>query len=358
MKKKLKVLCISLIITLFFTTSAVAYSHNNISRITSIQNNGEYFSIGEIRISEDKDLNNDFQNGDVFTISLPAGIAWNRDSVVDATYADVKQISDRTLELTMKNCVDGVTDSIVLKGLQIKADKSFVGDIRLEIDGKDSAVTSTKSISQVETPKKQYYNEIVTVLKVFDDYSALIGRENGEQHIIEIEVPLGLWTMQRKTVVVLSPGALFAGPGAYLQVPSGNKSLIIDAIQLNSKVTDTSHIKSNSLQVFVEGEQVSFDTEPIIDAGVTLVPLRVIMEKLGAEVAYDGEMGTITVSKEDKNISLKVGESKAKVNESTINLQVPAQIVNSRTLVPLRFISESLGAKVEYDELERTIYIY
>lgn len=331
--------------------------------MVNILNNGQYYSIGEIRISEDSELNNDFKNGDIFSISLPAGVSWNPDTVVNYTYANVKLVSDRKLEITMKNCRDGVTDSIVLSGLQIKADSNVVGDIDLEIDGRDSAVTSSKITSNqilVQQKSEKYENEIVTILKVFDDFSALIARQNGEQYIVETEVPLGLWNLQKKPVVVLSPGSLFAGPGAYLQVPSGNKSLLIDVNQLNSKITDIQPSKpnvSNVLKVYVNGEPVSFDTEPIIEADVTLIPLRVIMEKLGVDVSYNDELRMITAKKDDKKIYLKIGDKTAKIDDRIVNLQVPAQIINSRTLVPLRFISESIGAKVDYNEQEHTISI-
>ncbi|MEG6523105.1 copper amine oxidase N-terminal domain-containing protein [Desulfotomaculum sp. 1211_IL3151] len=345
-------------ISLLFATSALAYSHNSISNIVNVQNNGQYFSIGEIRFSEDRQFDDHFQNGDVFTIALSSGISWNPESVVDAAYADIRLVSDRVLEVTMKNCEDGVTDSIILKGLQIKVDSNFTGDIKLEIDGRDSAITSSKSISGAAAPTKQYYNEAVTVLMIFDDFSALIGRENGEQYIVETEVPLGLWTLQRKPVIVLSPSSFFAGPGAYLQVPSGNQSLIIDVIQLNSKATNTGYTNSGKINIFINGEEVSFDTQPIVDAGITLVPLRGIMEKLGAEVTYYGASETIMVTKGTQEISLKIGELQAKVNDKIVNLQLPAQVVNKRTLVPLRFISESLGATVDYNKQEGFISIY
>ena len=360
MKRITGILLFLFTFSLLFTTSTFAYSKNNISKVVNVLNNGKYYSIGDIRVSEDKELNSDFNNGDIFYILLPAGVSWNPDTVVNYTYANVKLVSDRKLEVTMKNCSDGITDTIVLSDLQIKADSNVVGDIELEIDGRDSAVTSSKITSNkvaVQQKSEKYENEIVTILKVFDDFSALIARQNGEQYIIETEVPLGLWSLQKKSVVVLSPGPLFAGPGAYLQVPSGNKSLLIDVNQLNSKITDTQPSKPNVTKVYVNGEEVSFDTEPIIEANVTLVPLRAIMEKLGVDVSYNDELRIITAKKDDKKIYLKIGDKTAKIDDKTVNLQVPAQIINSRTLVPLRFISESIGAKVDYNEQEQIISI-
>ncbi|RYD05367.1 hypothetical protein N752_09730 [Desulforamulus aquiferis] len=226
MKRLLKILCLLVLLTFTLTSSAAAYSINSISRIVSISNNNQYYSVGEIRFSEDKDFNNDFKNGDIFTIALPQGVSWNPETVVNATYADVKLVSDRVLEIKMKNCTDGVTDTIVLTGLQIKVGKEFTGDIKLEIDGKDSGITSSISSStdnSIKTNVQKYENEIVTVLKVFDQFSALIARENGEQYIVETDVPLGLWSLQKKPVIILSPGSFLPGLVRTFRCPVGTK---------------------------------------------------------------------------------------------------------------------------------------
>lgn len=78
---------------------------------------------------------------------------------------------------------------------------------------------------------------------------------------------------------------------------------------------------------------------------------------MGAEVSYDPETRTITVKQGDVSVSFVLNQKQAKVNGQIIQLQVPATTVNGNTVVPLRFISESLGADVEYDSDTQLIFV-
>lgn len=108
--------------------------------------------------------------------------------------------------------------------------------------------------------------------------------------------------------------------------------------------------------VFLDGKQLSFDVPPTLDNGRTLVPLRGIFEALGAEVQWDGATQTVTATKGNTTIKLTVG-GQAYKNGQPITLDVPAKIINGRTLVPLRFVSEALGASVKWDGSTQTITI-
>ncbi|CCO08443.1 copper amine oxidase N-terminal domain-containing protein [Desulforamulus hydrothermalis] len=130
---------------------AFAYSKNSVSKVISIQNDNEYHQIGNITIREDKDYNNDFQPGDVFVLTLPSGVEFDRDSEINAIWkndtengtVDIRYITDSKIEVTMPSTVeDGKNDQIILQNVRIKAKSSVNGDIKIKIDGKDSAVTS------------------------------------------------------------------------------------------------------------------------------------------------------------------------------------------------------------------------
>lgn len=108
--------------------------------------------------------------------------------------------------------------------------------------------------------------------------------------------------------------------------------------------------------VTINGDKLSFDVPPVIENGRTLVPVRVIFEALGAEVTYNAASKTVAALKGDTVIILKIGGG-ANVNGKNIDLDVPAKIVDGRTLVPLRFISESLGATVNYDPATQSVKI-
>lgn len=108
--------------------------------------------------------------------------------------------------------------------------------------------------------------------------------------------------------------------------------------------------------VILDGKQLSFDVPPTIENGRTLVPLRAIFEALGAEVQWDGATQTVTATKGGTTIKLTVG-GQAYKNGQPVTLDVPAKIINGRTLVPLRFVSEALGASVKWDGSTQTITI-
>jgi len=106
---------------------------------------------------------------------------------------------------------------------------------------------------------------------------------------------------------------------------------------------------AQEVSVYLNNERMVFDQNPIIENGRTLVPLRSIFEGLGAEVIWDAGKQEITGTTEDKEIILRIGDTSASVNGEEVVLDVPAKIENGRTLVPLRFISESLDAQVKWD---------
>lgn len=104
------------------------------------------------------------------------------------------------------------------------------------------------------------------------------------------------------------------------------------------------------ITVKVDGNQINFDVKPVIEKGRTMVPLRGIFEALGATLQWDGSTQTIKAQKGEKEVILSIGDTEASVNGSTIILDTPPKIVNGRTLVPLRFVSEALGANVTWNE--------
>jgi len=91
--------------------------------------------------------------------------------------------------------------------------------------------------------------------------------------------------------------------------------------------------------------------------GSTMVPLRSLGDFLGAKVDYEPKEQKITFTLFGKVIELIIGRKTAKVNGEPVQLSVPPTIISGRTLVPLRFVSENLGAKVDYEAKSRTITI-
>ncbi|KAF1084161.1 N-acetylmuramoyl-L-alanine amidase AmiC precursor [Sporotomaculum syntrophicum] len=103
------------------------------------------------------------------------------------------------------------------------------------------------------------------------------------------------------------------------------------------------------VEVYVTGKIVQFDVPPVVDTASnrTLVPFRHIFEALGAEVWFDSRANAAFGKKGDLTIELPVNQKVAYKNNEHIQLDVATQVVNGRTMVPLRFISESLGCQVD-----------
>lgn len=113
----------------------------------------------------------------------------------------------------------------------------------------------------------------------------------------------------------------------------------------------------SQLPVYVNGRRLFFDVPPVIEKGRTLVPMRRIFEALQAEVSWDEKTKTVTAVKEDKKIVLTAGKQKAMIDGKACLLDVPAKVMEGRTMVPLRFISESLGLQVTWQNKPQTIYL-
>lgn len=126
---------------------------------------------------------------------------------------------------------------------------------------------------------------------------------------------------------------------------------------LGAIITAESPTKAAVIKVYVGGQRLTFDVPPAIESGRTLVPMRAILEALGAAVEWDGTTRTVTATKQGVTIALTIGQEVALVNGRPVNLDVPARIIEGRTLVPLRFLSENLGETVTWDGNARTIKI-
>ena len=123
-----------------------------------------------------------------------------------------------------------------------------------------------------------------------------------------------------------------------------------DKVEISFKVGD-SILRINGAETAVETPYVAGD-------GTTLVPLRVITEAFGAQVDWEGETKTITLSYPSVNIVLQIGNVVARVNDhSETLLEAPALSANGVTMVPLRFISETFGARVSYDNATQAILV-
>ena len=118
-------------------------------------------------------------------------------------------------------------------------------------------------------------------------------------------------------------------------------------------------MEENTVKTYVEIDNkiLGFDTPPVTESDRTLVPLRFIFETLGADVDWDGGTQTATVTENNTSIRFSIDNVNASVDGKTKTMDVPARLINDKTLVPLRFLSEELGFNVDWDETNRLVTI-
>ncbi|WP_223069421.1 copper amine oxidase N-terminal domain-containing protein [Paenibacillus caui] len=134
----------------------------------------------------------------------------------------------------------------------------------------------------------------------------------------------------------------------------------ISALSGSASAASIKRVDKPQIQVLVDGKKMTFpDAKPYIDSSRhVLVPIRFISEKLGAKVGYSGEKTkTVSISMNGQEVSLTVGQSKAVVNGISKTFDTKAVAKNNRVFVPLRFVSEALGQSVNWDKEGSWVWI-
>lgn len=116
---------------------------------------------------------------------------------------------------------------------------------------------------------------------------------------------------------------------------------------------------SNDINVIIDGERQSYDNDqpPVMKNNRTLVPLRGIFETLGAEIKWYSDTQTVEAIKGNTAVVLQIGSNIAYVNGEQVTLDQSAEIINGRTMVQLRFVSEALGAEVKWEGATSSVNI-
>ena len=148
------------------------------------------------------------------------------------------------------------------------------------------------------------------------------------------------------------------------------KEILKEMVELRKRNGD------NSTPVVANGTDVKFDVPPVIKSGRLLIPVRAVTNALGADVNWDpstpnivkivkkvsgASTGTDQAGQTPAEVTiviiidLKTG--KVTVNDKEVVLDVPAQLISNRTMVPIRFIAETFGMKVEYDKESGGVFI-
>jgi hypothetical protein len=111
------------------------------------------------------------------------------------------------------------------------------------------------------------------------------------------------------------------------------------------------------IAVIIDGKEAISDQEPVIENGRILIPIRMIVEQLAADVDWLPKTRSAVIRYNNTEIQLSIGEKEAFVNGHPYDLDVPARIVGGRTMIPLRFLMEQFDLDIRWDEQARTVFI-
>ncbi len=137
----------------------------------------------------------------------------------------------------------------------------------------------------------------------------------------------------------------------FIAVAKGSENDIVNAIKLT--------IGSKTITKVTRGGDVpvEFDVAPIVKDDRTFVPLRGIFEIVGAEIGWTDSTRTASIKTPAASVFVTIDHKQALVNSVITSIDVAPFLQDGRTLIPLRFISENLGYKVEWDEATQTVTI-
>ena len=132
------------------------------------------------------------------------------------------------------------------------------------------------------------------------------------------------------------------------------------AAMLIAPLSQGAHAERGSwmpIEVNIEGKLLKMPVDPVVESGTTLVPMRAIFEALGAEIKWDNKTQTVTGTKDSTKVELTIGSKTVKKNGTASQLAVIPKLVDGNTMIPLRYVSESLDMHVAWIASERQVYI-
>ncbi len=113
----------------------------------------------------------------------------------------------------------------------------------------------------------------------------------------------------------------------------------------------------NEIKVAIDGEFVEFDVKPQLINDRTMVPLRAIFEALGAEVEWVNETQTVIATKDGITVKASIGSTKMYIDDNERIMDVAPMLIDGRTLVPVRFVAEAFDCDVDWDGESNTVNV-
>lgn len=193
-----------------------------------------------------------------------------------------------------------------------------------------------------------YQNEDVEVVAIYDNIIEIANKDwdNYSEGLVDVNGNIIVDLGEYQEIEYCADLDLFAF----------EKNYSISLAKIETEVNEPKK-EEVEISVIVNGNKVVFDQLPVIIDRRTLVPLRAIFEALGADVVWDDTTKTVTSTLGDITVKLTIDTNAMFVNEETKTLDVNAQIIGGRTMVPVRAIGEAFGALVGWDDATKTVTV-
>ncbi|MDD4343394.1 MAG: copper amine oxidase N-terminal domain-containing protein, partial [Eubacteriales bacterium] len=284
----------------------------------------------------------------------------------------------RTFSLEFMNNVNTTLESITLgnQTAQVTLPKGVLNNTAAAKENIAANENFTVEVATVPVAKaQQNAGQGITVISAVQVNLNVVNEDGTSSRISELGAPvslqlnvgeyfqnLGLTTDAQRQAYIRENNVMVAfitpsGAQNYYPVTYSNGVVTANGIThfstyavVEAKNVRVVRMTIDKLNTNINNDTRIVDVPPMIIENRTMVPLRFIGEAIGGNVEWVDATRTVKVTTGDKTVSLIIGQTGA-------GLDVPAQIVDSRTLVPVRYISEQLGAKVNWTELTRTVEI-
>ncbi|NLI40735.1 MAG: copper amine oxidase N-terminal domain-containing protein [Caldisericales bacterium] len=188
--------------------------------------------------------------------------------------------------------------------------------------------------------------QVLDVTGVAEPNSQII--VNGELAIIDPDGKFQAKTVLRVgsntiTVIVFDPG--------------GNQTKFTYKVSFSAYTTVILMVGSKNAWVNGEEKKNALPQAPVIISGKTFVPFRFLGESLGADIGWDDQTKKVTYTLEGKKVEMWIGKTTASVDGKPVSVNPPPQVIGGSTFVPTRFITEALGASIEWKAATKTVVI-
>ncbi|MGB9794939.1 stalk domain-containing protein [Caldisericum exile] len=317
--------------SVYILTSNAIYKSNDFGKTFNIINTN-------VKVLNPTTLSSDKNNPSIIYLGTTGGLYVSKDGCLN--FEPFGDLAKNTMVYSVVSLKDGT--------LYVGTDRGvYIGTIYSDNNPPTLIVNSPQDGTEVNTPS------IVISGRVLDNESGVFKLTiNG--NIVQFD-DNGNFSY----TLVLVPGENSIDIKAYDF--AGNVSLKTLKVTYIKTIVLTLFVGSNKL-TSSDGSVITLDSPPVIVEGRTLVPIRPIIEKFGGSISWDGTERKVTIMLGNKTLELWIDKPQARVNGVLTwidpnNTKVTPKIINGRTMLPVRFVSEQLGAKVEWDGTLRKITI-